>query len=64
MKEIKDDTDGDIHYVFGLKEYSQNDYTTPNNLQIQYNPYQITNRIFHGTRTKKIHNLYGNTKNL
>ena len=31
----------------------ENDYTTPNNLQIQYNPYQITNHIFHRTRTKK-----------
>ena len=46
MKEIKDDTDGDIYYVFGLKEYSQNDYTTQNNLQIPCNPYQITNGTF------------------
>ena len=30
----------------------QNDYTTQGNLQIQYNPYQITNGIFHRTRTK------------
>ena len=31
----------------------ENDYTTTNNLQIQYDPYQITNSIFHRTRTKK-----------
>ena len=33
------------------------------NLQIQCYPYQITNGIFHRTRTKKFHNSYGNTKN-
>ena len=30
----------------------ENDYTTKNNLQIQCNPYQTTNGIFHRTRTK------------
>ena len=30
----------------------ENDYTTKCNLQIQCNPYQITNGIFHKTRTK------------
>ena len=34
-------------------QFFQNDYTTQGNLQIQYNPYQITNGIFHRTRTKK-----------
>ena len=34
--------------------YCQNDYTTQGNLQIQYNPYQITNDIFHRTRTKNL----------
>ena len=34
-------------------QYSQNDYTTQGNLQMQHNPYQITNGIFHRTRTKK-----------
>ena len=29
-----------------------NDHTTQGNLQIQCNPYQITNGIFHRTRTK------------
>ena len=32
------------------------------NLQIQCDPYQNTNGIFHRTRTKKFHNSYGNTK--
>ena len=34
------------------KQYCQNDYTTQVNLQIQCNPYQITNGIFHRTKTK------------
>ena len=32
--------------------YCENDYTTKCNLQIQCNSYQITNVIFHRTRTK------------
>ena len=32
-------------------QYSENEYTTQSNLQIQCNPYQVTNRIFHRTRT-------------
>ena len=34
-------------------QYCQNDYITKGNLQIQCNLYQITNGIFHRTRTKK-----------
>ena len=34
-------------------QYYENDYTTKCNLQIQYDPYQITNHIFHRTGTKK-----------
>ena len=34
-------------------QYCENDYTTKCNLHIQCNPYQITNDIFHRTRTKK-----------
>ena len=30
----------------------ENDYTTKCNLQIQCDPYQMTNGIFHRTRTK------------
>ena len=33
-------------------QYCENDYTTQNNLQIQCNPYQTTNGIFHRFRTK------------
>ena len=32
--------------------YSENEYTTQSNLQIQCDPYQITNGFFHRTRTK------------
>ena len=35
-------------------QYFENDHTTKHNVQIQCNPYQITNGIFH--------NLYGNTR--
>ena len=42
-------------------KYYENDYTTKHNLQIQWDPYQITNGIFTELE-KKIHNLYGNTK--
>ena len=31
-------------------QYSENEYTTQSNLQIQCNPYQTTNGIFHRTR--------------
>ena len=34
-------------------QYCENDYTTKCNPQIQCTPYQITNGIFHRTRTKK-----------
>ena len=33
-------------------QYCENDYNTKDNLQIQCDPYQITNDIFHRTRTK------------
>ena len=32
--------------------YFENDYPPKCNLQIQWDPYQITNDIFHRTRTK------------
>ena len=34
-------------------QYCENDFTTKCNLHIQCNPHQITNGIFHRTRTKK-----------
>ena len=43
-------------------QFCENDYTKKCNLQIQCDPYQITNGIFHRTKTKKFHNSYGNTK--
>ena len=33
-------------------QYSKNEYTSPKNLQIQYNPYQATNGIFQRSITK------------
>ena len=32
-------------------QYSENEYTTQRNLQIQRNPYQATNSILHRART-------------
>ena len=32
-------------------QYSENEYITQSKLQIQHNPYQVTNDIFHRTRT-------------
>ena len=48
-------TDGEIYHILGLEnQYCENDYTTQSNLQIQCNPYQTTNGIFYGTRTKTL----------
>ena len=33
-------------------KYCKNDYPIQSNLHIQCNPYQLTNGIFHGTRTE------------
>ena len=39
--------------ILGKKNrYCENDSTTKHNLQVQCDPYQITNGIFHRTRTK------------
>ena len=35
-------------------QFSENDYTTQSNLQIQCNHYQATNGIFHRTRTNNL----------
>ena len=43
-------------------QYCENDYTTRHNLQIQYNPYQITDGIFHRTRKKNFTIHMENTK--
>ena len=39
-------------FLGGKNQYCENDFTTKCNLQIQCDPYQITNDIFHRTRTK------------
>ena len=44
-------------------QYSENEYTIQSSLQIQCNPYQATNDIFHRTRTNNFA-LYGDTKNI
>ena len=46
-------------------QYCKNDYTAKHNLQIQCDPYQITNGIFHRNRTKNftIHMETQNTLN-
>ena len=65
MKEIKDDINRwrAIPYSWVRRNlYCENDSTTKHNLQIQWDPYQITDDIFHRTRTKTFHNSYGNTK--
>ena len=33
-------------FMDGKNQYSENEYTTQSNLQIQCNPYQVTNDIF------------------
>ena len=40
-----------IMFMDRKNQYSENEYTTQSNLQIQCNPYQATNSIFHRTRT-------------
>ena len=39
-------------YLGGKNQFCENDSTTKWNLQIQCDPYQTTNVIFHRTRTK------------
>ena len=52
MKEIKDNIKRYSMFLGRKNQYCENVYTTKCNLQIQCNPYQITNGIFHRTRTK------------
>ena len=52
MKEIKDDINRYSMFLGMKNQYCENDYTTKLNLQIQCDPYQITNGIFHRTRIK------------
>ena len=41
-----------IMFLDWKNQHCENDYTTQSILQIQCNPYQTTNGIFHRTRTK------------
>ena len=43
-----------IMFLDWKNQYCENDYTTQSNLQIQCNPYQITDGIFYRTRTKNL----------
>ena len=55
MKKIKDDTKRwkNIPMLLDWKNlYSQNDYNTKGNLQIQCNPYQIMKDIFRRSQRK------------
>ena len=56
MKEIKDDKQMERYTMFldWKNKHCENDYTTQSNLQIQCNPYQITNGIFYRTRPKNL----------
>ena len=57
--------DGEIYHGHGSEEqYSENEYTTQSNLQIQCNPYQATNGIFHRTRTNNFTVCMETQKNL
>ena len=53
MKEIKDDTNKwrDVPFLNSKNQYYQNYSTTQGVLQIQYDPYEIANGIFHRTGT-------------
>ena len=42
-----------IMFLDWKNRYCQNDYITQGNLEIQGNPYQVTNGISHRTRNKK-----------
>ena len=44
--------DGYPMFLSRKNQYCENDYATICNLQIQCDPYQITNDIFHRIRTK------------
>ena len=53
MNKINDDAmERYTMFLDWKNQYCENDYFTKHNLQIQCDPYQITNGIFHRTRTK------------
>ena len=68
MKKIKDDTNRWINRPGSCSDcknqYSENEYTTQSNPQIQCNPYKATNGIFHRTRTNNFTICIETQKNL
>ena len=44
-------------FLVWKNQYCESDYTTQSNLQIQCNPYQITNGILHRIRKKIFYNF-------
>ena len=58
MKEIKEDTnrwrDRYTMFLDWKNQHCENDYTIQSNVQIQCNPYQTINGIFHRTRTENL----------
>ena len=54
-------TDGEILFLGRKNQYCENDFSTKSNLQIQCDPYQITNGIFHRPRAKNF-TIYMETK--
>ena len=63
IKEVKHDTNRwKTMFLDSMNQYCQNDYITQSNLQIQCNPDQIINGIFHRTVTKKFLICNGNPK--
>ena len=65
MKESKmTQMEGYIMFSDWKNRYCQNDYITQSNLEIQGNPYQVTNGISQRTRTKKTYKFVWKHKRL
>ena len=58
MKEITTQMEIYTSFLDWKNQYSENDYTTQSNLQIQCSSYQTTNSILHRFRTKVFYNLW------
>ena len=67
MIEIKDDTNRQTRYTMFMdweNLCSENEYITQSNLQIQLNPYEATNGMFHRTRANNFTICMKTQKNL
>ena len=58
MKEITTQMEIYTSFLDWKNQYSENDYTTQSNLQIQCSSYQTTNSILRRFRTKVFYNLW------